>query len=246
MIRNCALGFCAVGDEFIEYGQEFATKISSILDGTIYIVTNKPEKFTSINKVRAIRHDKRFSYHDKLLVFKQAFEENNNCVICVDSDIELLNIADVDFQNIKDGFYAEQIFHDDSLSFSMKSLLSGCHDNIPYGKQLNRFCFISNYNTNCNHFQESFMLIKERNFSKQMNFLNTWAHLARFCEHQDKLRGKNTILGYGEGYSISIALKNSGINMSIDQEPEEIIEFKKMISHLKYERHNRNLNRRLQ
>lgn len=233
MIKNVGIGFCAVGDKHINYGKKLAGSLSKIVEQDIYVLTDKPNEFSSINNVSTINHVGEFSYHDKVIIFEQAFK-NTNTVICIDADIELQYIEDkdIDFAYIDDGFYPEFVFEDDRTC-SMKSLISGNHDSITYGKEFFEFCLKSNYDTDTKHFQESFMCLKENDTSKIKSFIDIWKNMAVFCNKQDKLRNYH-LLGYGEGYGISIALRNSNIVMHEHEKPSQITQFKNMLKHLKW------------
>lgn len=236
MVDNCCFGFCAVGQRYIDYGKNLANQLSKIVSGNIYVLTDDPRQFYSYEKIVTIRHTGEFSYHDKLLLFKEALlVDNNDCLICIDADTELLDYrTDIDFKNVDYGFYPEYVFYDDRIC-SMISFLAGKSDSINYGEQFHQKCLELNYNVDTRHFQESFMLLKESDKEKIKKFINVWSTLADFCNTQIDSR-YNSVLGYGEGYSISVALKNAEIRLIEEDHPTQIHEFKRMLKHLRYEK----------
>lgn len=234
MLKNCAIGFCAVGPNYILDAKKLLETLVNFCENHIYVLTDNPYEFVCFPKVITLKHNRNFfSYHDKRFLFHSALMYND-CFVCLDSDTLISDTSkDIDFSKIENGFYPDFYF-EDSEQCSMTSFLQNQHDNITYGNEFREYCKSKNYDTHTKHFQESLMVIKENNSSKIKSFLNIWDDLANFCDKKD-LERNNPMIGYGEGYSISVSLKTSNIKLH-QSKPNELELLKRSIKHLKYER----------
>jgi hypothetical protein len=209
----------AVGIKYIKYSLNLIISVNKINPSISFLVlTDSPSEFLICFNVITINYNKTFfSYHDKLIALKEGLKISD-IVLGIDADselnenhnLELLN----DLTNIIPGIYPHFLWEHPAYC-SIENFLLGKNERLTYGVLYKEFCLKNNLITlNCSHMQESFILIKknktnEKNIDK---FFQIWEKLAEFCNEQDK-KNNQSILGYGEGYSIAISSLNSGLNV---------------------------------
>ena len=104
---------------------------------------------------------------------------------------------------------------------------------LTYGIDFKNFCDEKGFlYKNIDLIQESFLLIKCKDKLKIQEFISTWSKLKSFCDDKDKERGQNP-LGYGEGYSISVAAESAGLK--VHTQNTNIDKFSSSIRHYAWE-----------
>jgi hypothetical protein len=187
------------------------------------ILTDKPEKFQEFNNVIVELYKYKsahylehiFSFHDKRIIFEKGFEYSDT-ILLLDADHSIRdnlkqNLITFDSDKISAGAYPQIIWKHPS-SCSIENFLEGSTGRVPYGKEFKQYSIDKNYKLeNALLIQESFLIIKEEK-EKISKFLKVWKDLQSFCEEQDINRQQH-VLGYGEGYSIGVALNTADIEI---------------------------------
>jgi hypothetical protein len=216
---SCLIGIVAVNIKYIKYAINLINSINKNYSSfTFLILTDKPDEFLIFSNVITIKYTKLiFSFHDKLIILEEGLKINNN-VLLIDADNELNKIHNLELlselTNIEPGIYPHFLWNHPA-ECSMENFLKGNTERVPYGILYHEFCIKNNLITeNCSLMQESFVFIKkDKTNENNLNiFFETWKKLADFCNEQDKNRYQS-ILGYGEGYSIAISSLNSGLKV---------------------------------
>ena len=231
------ISLCVVGDLYVDMAKTLLDNIRTLNNTRIYLLTNNRAAFKHIDNIVIIDFNKaKFSYHDQLIVAKQALEEND-CTLLIDADFafEKDTILDVSCDDFDCGCYPEWCF-DDKVECSMVSFLKGKNKQVPYGKEFKEFCREKGYDVDgVKHFQESFLLIKETDEKKKERLFEAWEILSEFCNKKDEDRGRK-VLGQGEGYSLSVALRYAGIEIQNNKKYRNLL---KGFKHLRYEKNNK-------
>ncbi len=215
------IGILAIGVRHIHYTKNLLNKIIQEINDKsqiqILVLTDEPSQFEPNEHVTHILYDKsRFSYHDKLIIFKEGFKLADT-VLLLDADqavrpVHFLNTI-TQLADIEPGLYPAFCWRHPA-DCSVENFLEGRVGRVPYGQEYRQFCEESGIILeNMVHIQESFLLIKKT--ENIQTFIDCWELLAEFCNEKDRERNQH-ILGYGEGYSIGIAAANAGINIMLD------------------------------
>jgi len=205
---------CAVNDIFIEYAKKIIYSVRKFKEISFVILTDKPNKFNNLYNVETIKYNKSvFSYHDKIFPVFWGIKKYGS-IILIDSDTEISDkclenkIENFHLDNIISGAYVKKFWEK-----SMENFLEGNDENIPYGRKFVQYCESNGLDTKgVKHIQESFLFIKEKNQRKIDKFLKIWWDLKKISEKNDSVKNRGN-LGYGEGFSIAIALHNAGIEI---------------------------------
>lgn len=209
---NFLIGIVAVRPSYRKRTIQLIEQLAP-LNVNFIVLTDKIEDFAFSNRIKTIKYDKPiFSFHDKRIIFEEGFKISD-CVLLLDADHivkENNNLATLEDIPIEPGIYP-QILWKHPADCSLECFIQGLTPRVPYGKEFKNRCNELGLETDgAILFQESFLLIKKHdNIDK---FLSIWRDLAAFCEQKDRERHQG-ILGYGEGYSVGIAVKNSGLNL---------------------------------
>lgn len=182
------------------------------------ILTDQPKKFKNFNRVETIKYSKSvFSYHDKIFPAAWALKKYGS-IILIDSDTEIYEkcledkTENFNLDMVKNGAYMDEFWEN-----SMESFLAGNDEWMPYGNKIQEYCEIEGLETEgVKHIQESFLFIKEENQSRIDRFLKIWWDLKKISEENDSVRNRGN-LGYGEGFSVAIALHNAGIPIMVSR-----------------------------
>jgi hypothetical protein len=209
----------AVGLKYINYTKALIDSVNKIKPSISFLVlTDSPSSFLIFSNLITINYTKKtFSYHDKLIALKEGLKKSD-IVLGIDADtvlnenhnLELLN----NLTHISPGIYPHFLWCHPA-DCSIENFLLGKNERVPYGILYKDFCVKNNLiTTPCSHMQESFILIKKDKINEKNidNFFQIWEKLANFCNEEDKKRNQS-IIGYGEGYSIAIASLNSELNV---------------------------------
>lgn len=210
-MKNFVIGIASVGVKYHEKTIKLINDISNVIDVRFIILTDDVEKFNFSDRITTIKYEKeKFSFHDKKLLFKEGFK-NYDHVVLMDADH---GVRDVNFLNeitdldLEPGIYP-QILWKYPADCSFDKFILGKVDRVPYGIEYKEFCDSSSLLTDgVILFQESFLIIRKD--ERIVKFLETWDMLSDFCDKKDTERNQY-ILGYGEGYSIGVAIRNSGL-----------------------------------
>jgi hypothetical protein len=212
-MKNFIIGIVAVNESYIEKTKNQMNQILNHLDVEFLILTNKPNEFNNYKNITIINYNKQiFSYHDKRLIFEEGFKKYD-IVLLLDADHGVRDqnfLNEVENLDIEPGVYP-QILWKHPAECSFDNFILGKVGRVPYGIDYKNFCDENNYDiTDVILIQESFLMIKK---NKHIDtFLNVWKNLAEFCNNKDGER-RQSILGYGEGYSIGVAVKNAGLEI---------------------------------
>lgn len=213
MNNNPIFGIVAVNQIYIDRTKNLINQMLPLVNNNFIVLTNDPSQFYYSPRISTIPYDiTPFSFHDKRLIFEKGFELSE-CVILLDADHairEKNTLSEIKDMNVEPGLYP-QILWKHPAHCSFENFIEGKNDRVPYGREFKEFCYNKGWAIdNCVLIQESFLIFKKHN---NINvFLNVWKQLANFCETKD-LERKQSILGYGEGYSIGVAVRNSGLSI---------------------------------
>jgi len=216
---KCLIGIVAVGVKYINYTINLINNINKINPSIYFLVlTDSPEKFLIFSSVIIIKYNNPiFSYHDKLIILEEGLKLNDT-ILLIDADNELIINHNLELlfevTNIEAGIYPHFLWTH-PIDCSIENFLQGKTERVPYGILYKDFCIKNDLLTdNCSLMQESFILIKKDKTNEKNvdHFFEIWKKLAIFCNEQDKQRDQ-TILGYGEGYSIAISSLNSKLKV---------------------------------
>ena len=228
------IALCAVGNLYVKMTKVLLTDIRKLNDTKIYLLTDQVSSFDGISNIDIMEFNKaQFSYHDQLIVAKKALKEND-CVLLIDADHKFLSETKIQVtcESFDSGCYPELCF-DDEFPWSMRGFLNGENKDVPYGKEFEKFCIENNYDLDgVKHIQESFLLIKEKDEEKKKRFFEAWEKLSDFCNTKDKNRGRK-VLGAGEGYSLSVALKHADMKIQDNKDYRNLLSG---FRHLRYEK----------
>jgi len=208
---NLLIGIVAVGASYRRRTKQLIEELAP-LNVNFIVLTDLIEDFSS-DRITTIKYDKPiFSFHDKRLIFEEGFNLSDT-VLLLDADHivrEVNNLASLEDIPIEPGIYP-QILWKHPCDCSFENFIQGLTPRVPYGLEFKQHCNMLGLETDGSIlFQESFLLIKKHDNIDR--FLNVWRNLADFCEQRDRERNQG-ILGYGEGYSIGVAVRNSGLNL---------------------------------
>lgn len=231
---NFVICIVAVGENYVNKTISFIQEINKHTNFNFLVLTNRPNSFDNFLNVDVITYDRKiFSYHDKRLVISKAFD-NFDYVILMDADHTLREkntITQIKNIKLESGLYPQLIWRH-PIDCSFENFILGNTPRVPYGREYKEYCEkIGLELDNIFLIQESFII-----FSKNENtekFIKIWENLAFFCETKDIERNQS-ILGYGEGYTIGVAARNSGLLIN-DKHPI-IGEFTKNFKHLAWEK----------
>lgn len=230
---NFTIGTVAVGVKHIRRAIKLITDVTKVIDVHFVVLTDEPSIFNGLKNITLIKYDKPiFSYHDKRLVLEKAFEEYEY-VLLMDADHE---VRDENFLNEITNLDLEfdlypQVLWKHPADCSFENFIEGKTFRAPYGLEYRTFCESNNLNVeDVILIQESFIIFKRSENTK--TFISIWEKLAKFCEEKDTERNQG-ILGYGEGYSIGVAAKNSNL---VVKEDHIIHHIARSFKHLAWER----------
>jgi hypothetical protein len=210
-MKNFVIGIASVGVKYHEKTIKLISNISDIIDVKFIILTDNEEMFNFSDKIKTIKYEKdRFSFHDKKILFKEGFKDYDH-VILMDADHgvrELNYLSEITDLDLEPGVYPQVLWkHPAGCSFD--NFILGKVDRVPYGVDYKEFCDSHGLLLDGTILiQESFLIIRKDD--RITKFLETWDLLADFCDNKDRERNQQ-ILGYGEGYSIGVAITNSGL-----------------------------------
>jgi hypothetical protein len=230
---NFIIATVAVGEKYIRRTMKLIADVTKVINVDFVVLTDQPTLFNSFENVTTINYDRPiFSYHDKRLVLKKGFE-NYDYVLLMDADHEVREpnfLTELNNLDLENNIYPQVLWkHPADCSF--ENFIEGNTFRAPYGLEYKDFCETNNLNIDgVILIQESFIIFKKNDEIEK--FFSIWEMLAEFCEQKDMERNQG-ILGYGEGYSISVAAKNSNL---IINEDSIIHHFAKSFKHLAWER----------
>ena len=244
MKKKYIIGICSVGSKYHGKAIKLIQQINSIIDINFLILTDEPENFKQFDNVivelykykSAHYLDNMFSFHDKRIIFEKGFEYSDT-ILLLDADHSIRdnlkqNLINFDSDKILAGAYPQIIWKHPS-SCSIDNFLEGLTNRVPYGREFKQYSIDKNYKLqNALLIQESFLIIKAEK-GRVSNFLKVWRDLQSFCEQQDINRQQH-VLGYGEGYSIGVALNTADIE--IIEGNSNIGELASAFKHLAWER----------
>lgn len=217
---NFIIGIVAVGESYIRRTKDLIDQLL-LLNTKFVILTNDVDAFKHSNcieqgRIITIKYDRPiFSFHDKRLIFEEGFKYSD-CVLLLDADHvvrENNNLSALEDIPLEPGIYP-QILWKHPCDCSFESFIQGLTPRVPYGLEFKQRCNELGLETDgAILFQESFLLIKKHDNID--HFLSIWKDLAAFCEQKD-IERRQGILGYGEGYSVGMAVKNSGLKLIED------------------------------
>lgn len=225
MKKNYIIGICAVSSDYVKLAKKLIKSINEVIIVDFLVLTDEPESFQEIRNVRTIKYTSSiFNYQDKLIIFEEGFKTHDS-VLLVDADHIFLYesykqvLQNFDTNELRPGLYAREAFGPLHYS-SVDNFFKGTLSRLPYGNKCLDFCKENNIQTEkCLFIHESFVLIKKHD---DINlFLDTWSKLREFWKNHDST-------GYGEGFAIGIACKNS--NLTVDA-ISELGNFKKVFRH---------------
>lgn len=242
--KNFIIGICSVGEQYYEKTKNLIINISEVINVNFLVLTDDPSQFTQLTNVIIKQYEHKtvpylnqiFSFHDKRLIFEEGFKHSNT-VLLLDADHQMRDcskqkISDFDSNQIENGAYPQVIWRYPA-DCSIEHFLDGLTPRVPYGKDFKEHCLQEGYNLNgALLIQESFLIIKEENPEKISKFLEVWKNLQNFCENKDTERRQH-VLGYGEGYSIGVALSTAGIE--VKDLTEQVHSFISALKHLAWE-----------
>lgn len=215
-MKNFIIGIVAVSESYVEKTKNLMNQILEHMDIEFLILTDKPDEFIDYGNTIVLNYDKQiFSYHDKRLIFEEGFKRYDT-VLLLDADHavrEVNTLNQINNLDIEPGVYP-QILWKHPADCSFDNFILGKVDRVPYGIEYKTFCDENNYDTvDVILIQESFLLIKK---NEHINtFLEVWKRLSEFCNDKDSER-RQSVLGYGEGYSIGVAVKNAHMELIQD------------------------------
>ena len=210
---NFIIGIVAVGASYRRRTIQLIDQLLP-LNTNFIVLTDDVDSFKPLQAwTTTIKYDKPiFSFHDKRLIFEEGFKLSD-CVLLLDADhvVRVDNdLASLEDIPLEPGIYP-QILWKHPCDCSFESFIGGLTPRVPYGLEFKQHCEEIGLETEGSIlFQESFLLLKKHDNIDR--FLSIWRDLAAFCEQKDRDRHQG-ILGYGEGYSIGVAVRNSGLNI---------------------------------
>jgi hypothetical protein len=212
-MEKLLIGIVAVNSRYINFAKKMIKKINNQIKTNFLILTDNMAEFSEFDNVTLIKYDKPiFSYHDKIAIFKEGFKLYDT-VLLLDADTTIREGTDfinIDVNEIVPGIYPQIIWRHPA-DCSMENFLLGKTCRVPYGLLYKEFCLEHNLLfDNALLIQESFLLIKRND--KIDKFFATWDLLADFCNKKDS-ENCQSILGYGEGYSIGISALNADLDI---------------------------------
>lgn len=231
---NFVICIVAVGKDYVDKTINLIKQTNSHVDFNFLVLTNSPNSFSIFSNVEIIVYNKNiFSYHDKRLLLDMAFNKFQYAIL-MDADHSLRDVnslCEINNIELKPGLYPQLIWRH-PIDCSFDNFILGNTPRVPYGLEYKSYCeSIGLKLDNVLLIQESFII-----FSKNQNiktFIDIWDKLAQFCDNKDTER-RQSILGYGEGYSIGVAARNSGL--LVDDRHPIINEFSKNFKHFAWER----------
>jgi|688.fasta_scaffold120745_3 hypothetical protein len=210
-MKNFVIGIASVGVKYHDKTIKLINDVNNVIDVNFIILTDNPDIFKFSDRITTVKYENdRFSFHDKKILFKEGFKKYEH-VILMDADhglrdVHFLNeITDLD---LEPGIYPQVLWkHPADCSF--ENFISGKSPRMTYGLEFKDFCLESSLLVDdVILFQESFLIIRK---DERINrFMEVWDSLADFCNKKDIERNQH-VLGYGEGYSIGVAIRNSGL-----------------------------------
>jgi hypothetical protein len=232
MSKNFIFALVAVSDRnnYIARALHLIDSILKSMEVDFIILTDQPDRFKKYKTVKTITYTKPvFSFQDKKEVLKEALYIKDY-VIMIDADhvvIENNTLNDLNNLNLEEGIYP-QLLWKHPVSCSFENFLEGNTLRIPYGISYKQYCLSHDLNIdNITLIQESFFILKK---PKEFDtFFKIWDLLANFCNEEDRKRDQ-LVLGYGEGYNLAVAARNSNIPV-IENHPITI-SFTKNFKHL--------------
>ena len=210
-MKNFVIGIASVGVKYHQKTIDIINGVNNVTDVNFIVLTDEPNVFNFSDKITVIKYDSpRFSFHDKKILFKEGFK-NYDYVVLMDADH---GIRDVNFLNeitdldLEPGIYP-QILWKHPADCSFDNFILGKNSRVPYGIEFKEFCLNSSLEIDdVILIQESFLILKKDD--RINRFMEVWDMLADFCNKKDIERNQH-ILGYGEGYSIGVAIRNCGL-----------------------------------
>lgn len=233
-MNELIIGLVAVGEQHSQRAKILINQILNITYVDFIILTNQPDIFDDIPSLNIILYKKEiFSYHDKLIIFEEGFKIKE-CVLLLDADHvvrESNQLLNIDLTSLSSGVYPQLIWKH-PVDCSLQNFILGKVDRVPYGIEYKKHCDdLGLLIDDAMLIQESFILIKKDKNTQKL--ISIWKQLADFCNNKDKERNQ-CLLGYGEGYSIGVAIKNS--NSNIFENIPQIQNLYSSFKHLAWER----------
>jgi hypothetical protein len=156
------------------------------------------------------------------------------CVLLLDADHKIREnnqLLNINLTSLPPGVYPQLIWKHPA-DCSLQNFILGKVDRVPYGVEYKKHCDDLGLSIkDAMLIQESFILIKKDKNTQKL--ISIWKQLADFCNSKDKERNQY-LLGYGEGYSIGVAIKNS--NSNIFENIPQIQNLYSSFKHLAWER----------
>ena len=233
-MEKLLIGIVAVKSYHIKFTKNLIKNINANFNTNFLVLTDFPIEFIDFTNVKTLLYDKPiFSYHDKVIILKEAAKLSDT-ILLLDADTSIRDnytFTDINIENIEPGIYPQLIWKFPA-NCCMENFLLGKNERVPYGLEYKNFCKEHNLSLdNALLIQESFLLVKKDEcFNK---FIEIWEMLGEFCNKKDIERNQ-TILGYGEGYSIGVAALNA--NFNIIENKEDVNKIIGMFKHYAWEK----------
>lgn len=220
--------FCTItyGEKYIKFGDSLISQLNN--DGYhVFVLTSDYNHYTASDLLTPIKFDgKNFSFHEKRNIVKECLKQYDTAIF-LDSDVFIKDVKALNiFSSINPGLHIFSNFGDLSHNFLNNDhgrFTPGCFRNGKYGKLGLNFLKNNNlkYKQSCHndtaecylpHFLEGRWAIRKQD-GKENIFFEIWDLLANFTDKVDIDFGFINQIGAGEGSHMSIAAKNSEIDI---------------------------------
>jgi hypothetical protein len=214
IMNKIGFGFLCFGDEI--YFKGTVDKIKNLTHRyPIFVLTEKPEVFQNFN-VHTIKYDReKFSYSDKMLLIKHTFEYDLDYLIIIDSDSDIIGyewLNFIDKYQFKYGItYVDTLRNHVTKKHFINELNLQTNEWYDYYKLANHI--LPDFDKN-ELIWEYFLIINKNEFNVN-EFFEIYGKLQQIRENIDITMNKN-IIGAGEGISLMVSCKKTGIPIQYD------------------------------
>jgi hypothetical protein len=213
-MNKIGFGFLCFGDEI--YFKGTIDKIKNLSHRyPIFILTEKPDRFENFN-VNIIKYDrKKFSYSDKMLLVKHLFDFDLDFLIIIDSDSDVVGYEWLNFIDRYD--FKSGVTYIDTLQnhVTKKKFINelNLQTNEWYDYYIHANHIVPNFDQH-ELIWEYFLIINKNEFEVN-NFFEIYNQLQEIRENID-VRMNKKIVGAGEGISLMVSCKKTGIPIQYD------------------------------
>jgi hypothetical protein len=210
-----ACSILSVGEE---HNEELYDLLPSLSDNDVYVYTDSKNEFNENQCI--IKNKGEFNFNKKLYPLDKAFIEHDT-VICLDTDITILNTESLKLTNLETGVYVSwlgktQMYKNKKTS--IYQLLQGVGDS-ELVRHVNSLTFFGANMDNLYFFDEFLFVVVIKDSKIKNKFIKTWKKIYKATlEDQPTDRHENKLKGACESLIISLVCDVCGIKI-IDNNP---------------------------